>query len=177
MAYLCVFSLGSRKHLKDFLAFCLINERSTTKSCSYNLVTLLRWSTLLIYPGEGNSVMCCMTLAPESMTGETDKVCPASSIRCEGKCFSIAGGTMLEVIVLSKNNDFQHGSPILCSLLNIPWRSCLWHSQKVSMIISAAWDSLWHESMNYCIIHRLIHATLYTFPIHCTWHECNKFYT
>ena len=40
MAYLCVFSLGSRKCPKDFLAFCLINERSTTKSCSYNLVTL-----------------------------------------------------------------------------------------------------------------------------------------
>lgn len=52
--------------------------------------------------------MRCMTVAPESTTGESEKVGPASGIRCEGNPFSIAD---------ERNDGFQHGSSILCSLL------------------------------------------------------------
>ena len=109
MAYLCVFSLGSRKRPKDFFAFSLVNERSATKPCSYNFVTLPRWSTLFVRSGEGDLVIHCMTMARESTTGENEKARPASGIRCGENHFGIAG---------ERRDDFRYGSPILCSLLD-----------------------------------------------------------
>ena len=125
MAYLCIFSLGSRKHLpKDFLAFCLTHGRSeSTKSCSYNFGTLPRWNTSLVCLGR-DSIMHCMTMAPGSTTGESEKAHPASGIRREGNPSSIAG---------ERGDDLQQSSPILCSQAG----KKLCRTQEESMLISA----------------------------------------
>ena len=136
MAYLCILSLGSRKHLKDFFAFSLVNERSATKSCSYDFVTLPRWSTLLVRSGEGDLVtMCWMTMAPESTTGESEKTCPASGTRGEENHFGIAG---------ERSDDFRYG---------FPSTGCLWHSSR-SQCLSQQFETT--TLMDYAIIHSLI---------------------
>jgi len=72
--------------------------------------------------------MCCMTMALESTTGESDKARPAPGIRCEGNRFSIES---------ERNGDFRYGFLILCSLLDIA-EACSTCQEVQSMLISAA---------------------------------------